>query len=208
MVWRLNDAWPIVYYSVVDYYLEPKVAYHFLRRAFAPVLVCFERAPDGLAVWVVNDSAESVSGELAVRRMSLEGAVRGELGVEVALEAGGSRRCLDTVGLGRLAVRRELLHASFLGEEATYLLTGERHLHLPRARLEARTTAGGVELTTDTVARQVVLEAPGSTGIRFGDNYFDMAPGARRVVSVPAEPSEILVRAYNADEVRVRTRAG
>ncbi len=204
MVWRLNDAWPIVYYSVVDYYLEPKIPYYFLRRAFAPVLVCFERAPDGLAVWVVNDSAQRVSGELVVRRMSLDGLVRSELGVDVTLDAGESRRCLDTVGLGRLAVRRELLHATFLGEEATYLPMGERHLRLPRARLEARATVEGIELATDTFARQVVLEAPSCTGVLFGDNHFDMVPGARRVVSVPAEASEVRVRAYNADELRVR----
>ncbi|MDP9350583.1 MAG: hypothetical protein M3P51_03450 [Chloroflexota bacterium] len=208
MVWRLNDAWPITYYSVVDYYLEPKIAYYFLRRAFAPVLVCFERATDELAVWVVNDSAHTLSGELVVRRMSMEGGVRAELGVDVALDAGASRRCLDTVGLGRLALRRELLHTSFLGKEATYLPMGERHLHLPQARLEARTTGGGIELVTDTFARQVVLETPVMPGALFGDNYFDLAPGARRVISVPAEASEVRVRAYNADEMRVRRRVG
>ncbi|MBA2362418.1 MAG: hypothetical protein H0V86_02680 [Chloroflexia bacterium] len=208
MVWRLNDAWPIVYYSVVDYYLEPKIAYYFLRRAFASVLVCFERSLDGLAVWVVNDSAGRLSGELVVRRMSLEGSACRELGVDVALNPGESRRCLDTIDLGRLAVRRELLHASFLGEEATYLPMGERHLHLPRARLEARATAGGVELATDAFARQVVLEAPVRPGALFGDNYFDMVPGSKRVISVPTEASQIVVRAYNADEVRFRTRGG
>ena len=208
MVWRLNDAWPIVYYSVVDYYLEPKIPYYFLRRAFAPVLVCFERAPDGLAVWVVNDSAQRVSGELVVRRISLDGLVRSELGVDVALDAGESRRCLDTVGLGRLAVRRELLHASFLGEDATYLPMGERHLYLPRAWLEVRATVEGIELATDSFARQVVLEATSCTGILFGDNHFDMAPGSRRVISVPAGVTELQVRAYNADEVRVHNHTG
>ena len=32
MVWRLNDSWPIIYWSVIDYYLEPKIPYYFLRR--------------------------------------------------------------------------------------------------------------------------------------------------------------------------------
>ncbi len=208
MVWRLNDAWPIVYYSVVDYYLEPKIAYYFLRRAFSPVLVCFERTADGLSVWVVNDSAERVSGDLLVRRISLDGTVRAELSVDAALGPGESRRSLDTLGLGRLAVRRELLHATFLGEEAIYLPMGERHLQLGRARLQARATVEGVELVTDTFARQVVLEAPGISGALFGDNYFDMAPGGRRVISVPAEVSEVLMRAYNADEIRVLSRVG
>ncbi len=130
------------------------------------------------------------------------------LGTDVAFNAGASRRCLNTVGLGRLAVPRERLHATFLGEEATWLPMGERHLRLPRARREARFTTGGIELATDTFARQVVLEAPNCTGVLLGDNHLDMAPGARQVVSVPAEASEVRVRAYNADELRVREHTG
>lgn len=208
LVWRLNDAWPIVYYSVVDYYLQPKIAYHFLRRAFKPVLVCFERAPNGLAVWVVNDSAQKVSGDLVVQRMTFDGVLHSEVVIEVTLAPGEARRCLDTGGLGRLAVRRQLLEATFLGEQATYLAMGERHLHLPPARLEARVTAGGIELTTDAFARQVVLEAPGSEGVLFSDNHFDIAPGRRRLVTVPTGVTQIRVRAYNADELQVSHHSG
>ena len=43
MVWRLNDSWPIVYWSIIDYYLEPKIAYYYLRRSYHPVLVTFDR---------------------------------------------------------------------------------------------------------------------------------------------------------------------
>ena len=32
MVWRLNDSWPIIYWSIIDYYLEPKIPYYYLRR--------------------------------------------------------------------------------------------------------------------------------------------------------------------------------
>jgi beta-mannosidase len=43
IVWRLNDSWPMIYSSVIDYYLEPKIAYYFLRRAYEPVLVACQR---------------------------------------------------------------------------------------------------------------------------------------------------------------------
>ena len=61
MIWRLNNSWPIIYYAVVDYYLEPKIAYSFIKRAYAPVLVSFERTPDAIHVWVTNDSPQEVS---------------------------------------------------------------------------------------------------------------------------------------------------
>ena len=32
-IWRLNNTWPMIYMSVVDYYLEPKFPYYFLKRS-------------------------------------------------------------------------------------------------------------------------------------------------------------------------------
>jgi beta-galactosidase/beta-glucuronidase len=46
IAWRLNDSWPMIYSSVIDYYLEPKIAYYFLRRAYKPMLVSFEKTQD------------------------------------------------------------------------------------------------------------------------------------------------------------------
>jgi hypothetical protein len=214
LVWRLNDAWPINYYSVVDYDLVPKIPFYFLRRAYTPVLVCFERTPDRLAVWIVNDSPAPVAGRLHVRRLRFDGALvgyplgerSGVLEIDVALQAGGTRRILDTVELGPIRVCDEFLQASFAGQEATYLLVGERYLHLPRARLQVDRVDGRLEITTDVFARQIVLEAPGASGATFEDNYFDLAPGQRRAVNVidPAGGGQVVVQAYNADPVSIQ----
>lgn len=203
MIWRLNDAWPILYFSVVDYYLTPKIAYYFLRRAYAPVLVCFDRTPDSLAVWVVNDSPQPVTGVLQLRRLDLDGTVRGEVAVEVTVAAGESRRCLETVDLGPLVLRHECLAATFAGSVVTHLLIGERYLHLLPAHLQVVPTGDGrIELTTDVFARQVALEIPGRPDTLFEDNYFDMAPGQRRTIAVWGEPRDVRVQALNQELTR------
>jgi beta-mannosidase len=196
----------------VDYDLVPKIPFYFLRRAYTPVLVCFERTPDRLAVWVVNDSPAPVTGRLCVRRVRFDGAVvgyplgerSGILERDVALQPGEAQRVLDTVALGPIRVRDELLQASFAEQEATCLLVGERHLQLPRARLAVRQINGRIEVSTDVFARQVVLEAA-ADGVRFEDNYFDLAPGQTRVVNIVehAATGGIVVRAYNANPVSV-----
>ncbi len=213
LVWRLNDAWPINYYSVVDYDLVPKIPFYFLRRAYTPVLVCFERTPNRLAVWIVNDSPAPVAGQLRVRRLRFDGTIvgyplgerSGVLEREVVLQPGEAKRFLDTVALGPIRVRDELLQASFAEQEATCLLVGERHLHLPHARLKVRKMHGQIEVSTDVFARQIVLEALAVPAARFADNYFDLAPGHTRAVNIVdhAETGAIVVRAYNADPVSV-----
>ncbi|MCX6906117.1 MAG: hypothetical protein NTW03_22085, partial [Verrucomicrobia bacterium] len=180
IAWRFNDTWPMIYSSVVDYYLEPKIAYYFMRRAYEPVLVCFEQTPDKICVWVVNDSSQPVAGKLLVQRLNFNGKAQGRLQTEVTVKPGQAKRCLDTTGLGEISLRSEFLHATFAGHEATCLLIGERYLHLPAAHLTVRQANDHIEITTDGFARQVELQWDGVTGAVFEDNYFDLVPGQTR----------------------------
>jgi len=200
MVWRLNDSWPIIYWSVIDYYLEPKIAYYFLRRAYEPVLISFERTPDKISVWVVNDSPRPASGSLAVRRRRFDGRTLGEVQAQVNVAPGEARRILETTDLGPVVMRSEFLHASFAGREATCLLIGERYLHLPPARLETRRVADRIELTTDNFAYQVFLEMPGVTGAVFEDNFFNLPPGGKRSIRLvdPAGGTSVRIGALNS----------
>lgn len=205
MVWRLNDSWPIIYWSVIDYYLEPKIPYYYLRRAYDPVLVTFEQTPDEIFVWVVNDSPDPVAGTLSVSRRTFGGDTRGKLQAEVKLEPGRAKRCLSTTAFGPVVMRREFLEASFAGREVTRLLIGERYLHLPPPGLTARVVGGKIEIATNSFARQVTLEMDGVTGAVFEDNFFDLSPGRKRTIAVidAAAGRRLTVRALNAPPIRL-----
>lgn len=43
LVWQLNDCWPTVSWAIVDYFLNPKLAYHSIKRALAPLALGVER---------------------------------------------------------------------------------------------------------------------------------------------------------------------
>src|SRR5690606_11891788 len=53
--WMYNDCWPAVGWSIVDYYLRPKVSYYYNRRAFAPVIVSFKQLEDRVQAYVSSD---------------------------------------------------------------------------------------------------------------------------------------------------------
>jgi beta-mannosidase len=63
MFWQLNEPWPAISWSVIDYYRRPKEAYHALRDIYNPVLVSMRydlrRHEPGeivpIEVWVIND---------------------------------------------------------------------------------------------------------------------------------------------------------
>ena len=205
MLWRLNDSWPVIYMSVIDYYLEPKIPYYFVKRAFEPVLVSFEQTADRIHVWVVNDSPKPVSGTLTLRKMDFRGETLNEMSVPVTLNPGESRRCLDETPMRSVVLRRQFLTAEFNGHKAIHLVEAERYLHLPDAKLKVRKVAGGIEITSDVFARQVAIEAAGVAGAVFSDNHFDMLPGETRVVKVleAAGAESLRVQAVNAGAVSV-----
>jgi beta-mannosidase len=63
MFWQFNEPWPAISWSVIDYYRNPKLAYHKLKEVYNPVLVSLKyelrRYEAGEVVpiegWIVND---------------------------------------------------------------------------------------------------------------------------------------------------------
>jgi beta-mannosidase len=44
LIWQLNDCWPATSWSIVDYYLRPKLAYYMVKRELAPITVGMKRS--------------------------------------------------------------------------------------------------------------------------------------------------------------------
>ena len=43
LVWQINDCWPVTSWSICDYYLRPKHAYHTVKREMAPISIGMTR---------------------------------------------------------------------------------------------------------------------------------------------------------------------
>ena len=204
-IWRLNDAWPIIYMSLIDYYLEPKIPYYYTRRAYHPVLLTFEQTPDRICTWIVNDSPEAVEGTLVLKKMDFNGRVLGQLSKKTRIYPGESKRILDAAPLRTIVFNKEFLVAEFNGQVQTLLLNGERYLHLPEAHLSVTETSNGIEISTDKYARQVFLENRDGPNDIFEDNYFDLVPGQTRTIRIkPQKTSQkILISSINTPSIEI-----
>ena len=70
LYWQLNDAWPVVSWSSIDYYGNPKVFYERLKTLYAPVLLSLDRKDYG--VFVTSDLMRSIDGTLTITVCDLE----------------------------------------------------------------------------------------------------------------------------------------
>lgn len=68
LVWMLKDFVPGAGWGVIDANGQPKPAWHALRRAFRPVQVALtDEGLNGLAIHLINETAETVHGRLELR---------------------------------------------------------------------------------------------------------------------------------------------
>ncbi len=75
IVWQLNDNWPVVSWAAVDFDEHRKPLWYALREAFRPRLATIQPRGDGLALILLNDTAETWAGRITVTRQSFNGAV-------------------------------------------------------------------------------------------------------------------------------------
>jgi beta-mannosidase len=76
LFWQLNDCWPGISWSVLDYNLRPKASYYAVRRAYSPILCAFDEVQDqAITISVVNDTLHELSDTVIVQMMEFSGKI-------------------------------------------------------------------------------------------------------------------------------------
>jgi beta-mannosidase len=194
LVWQLNDCWPVLSWSVLDYYGFGKAGYFYLKRVFAPVLASF-RADEqgGVELWITNDRLTPLTDTLTVRLGQFDGELVWVEQVEVQVAEQASR-VVARWGADRLgaSANRYLSVRS-----ATDQFPANRHFFAPIKDLKRVAVSPEVTVTRTGAHRlQVELVAPADgfvyfvhlfvaqEGTRYSDNYLDLEPGERRAIEI------------------------
>ena len=72
--WQLNDCWPVVSWSSMDYTGQWKALHYALADdLYKTFLISMKEEKDSLNVWVVSDSVKDVNARLTISLMSFDG---------------------------------------------------------------------------------------------------------------------------------------
>jgi len=193
LFWQLNDCWPGLSWSVLDYYLFPKAGYFYAKRVYAPVLASFKEEEDGVSLWITNDTLEEFSDTVTVFHGDFAGRKLYEemLAVRVPANASVKVRHFSLDELGTEDPRREYLAVcspSGRFYDNRHFFVEVKDLVRPKPDLKVEIAKGRdgkyeVRVATDVYAYFVKLVVP-IEGTKFSDNYFDLFPGQERVIEV------------------------
>ncbi len=208
LYWQLNDTWPAISWSSIDYFGRWKALHYAARRFYAPVLLSAGRAGNRITLHLTSDLREPVEGAVAWQLEDLNGRViqRGEQPVRLAPLESALAADLDfSAEVNPKTARKTILVASFLRDGkavSTQVVpfVRDKHLDLQDPHLDAELTRNGdrftISVTAVSLARFVELSFQDQETI-FTDNYFDL-PAGRTVevsASLPAGWSEGQARA-------------
>jgi beta-mannosidase len=195
MFWMYNDCWPAVSWSVVDYYLRPKIAYYYVKRAYNPVILSFAPGEDGVSAWVTNDTFLPVHGSLELVLVTFgEGKKKiDEIPINVPANASQmvwkqSTGLFDGVSPDKQCLAGLLVLNKTVTAQSTWFFDTFRNIRFPDAELRVRRQNIGegryrMMIYSEEYARTVAITNVPER-VRVSDNYFDLIPGQEKEILI------------------------
>ena len=211
LYWQLNDSWPVVSWSSIDYYGNWKAMHYQGKRAFAPILLNAFKEGNELCIYTLSDELDAVKNTtLQLKVMNFEGKVLNQKTVKGEVPANSSvvycKEDYATLAADPsntfLLMTLKSSQGQILSEEIYYFnYPKDQNLPETQIRTKIKQLDGRCEITLSAkqLARDIFIEIP-VQGARYTDNFFDLLPGQTKKIVITsdqikkAEPLEIKIR--------------
>ncbi len=198
--WQLNDNWPGISWSSVDYSGNWKALHYAARRSFDDVLLSADHSGGQLQIHVSNETQGSVSGRLRINSAATDGAVLFSYAQEISVgKLDSSLICafpVEQLSAGR-PLRDFVVHACLDTDSGdkkitTFAFVPFKHLSLAPPSLEVSRTADarGVPCYSISCERPALFVEARARGADtpLSDNFFHLVPGEPYLVR-PLNPA-------------------
>ena len=198
LVWQLNDCWPCVSWSIVDYYLRPKVAWYAIKRECRPINFSVSRDTKAgkeatFAVWGTNMTTQVQVCRATLRLYDIDsGKITksydfGELQLS-------PNRSADSEFLQEAVKAAENLAASvefsFTGSDQNLRCSADwpqplKYIDFRNRGVNYVIKDETIVLASEKPTKGVILDVEGDddSGLEWSDNGFDIMPDETVVVT-------------------------
>jgi beta-mannosidase len=183
LYWQLNDCWPVISWSGLDYYGRWKALHYFVKKAYEDIHVAFSSYDENINVHVISDVQETIKGSLTVRLLNFNGTIQQADTLELFLKAGENRMAFSA----EYAVSdssQQFVHAVFRQQdrvisENLHFFVSPKSMALEKSEIEMHVQPENasfiIRLQSPQLVKNLYLYS-GQEGF-FTDNFFDLMPG-------------------------------
>jgi beta-mannosidase len=197
LFWQLNDCWPGISWSSIDYFGRWKALQYYARRFYDNLLVSPHVEDGTVAVYVVSDRTEAVTATLTVKLEAMDGTILTESTQKVQVPPLSSAVYMKTsmeelllarhaepaktVLVADLTVGRESVSSNIL------YFAAPKDLQLAPQFIDRTLVQDGkgyrLKLSAKSLAPGVYISF-GDLDAKLSDNYFDLLPGEPHFVEI------------------------
>ncbi len=198
LYWQLNDSWPVVSWSSIDYFENWKAMHYEAKRAFAPIIINAIKEGENLNFYAISDKLEDYNNvTLELKTIDFNGKVLSKEIVKGDIKANCSA-LFHKADFNKIAKspRNSLLVITLkdkngkLINKDQYFFNYPKDLDLPKAKIVSSLKKKDGEyvltLKSNSLAKDLFIEIP-VQGARFSDNFFDLLPGETKVVTIKSD---------------------
>ncbi len=183
LIWQLNDPWPGVSWSIIDYSLLPKASYYFVKRVYSPTIASFRFDQGQLELWISNSGFNPVADDVTVEILSVgSGQMFMEHRLKIEADPWSSQCVWSSSVESPLYDSVAMVHsARQMFPDNRFFFAPIKDLPLTSPQLAMSVTethddgSATLEIVADSYAYLVQLSSA-DPGVHFDDNYFDVAP--------------------------------
>jgi beta-mannosidase len=201
---QLNDCWPTISWSTIDYFGRWKPAHYTVRKSFTNVLIIPQHSAGSLKVFAVNDSLSSLEAELRLKVIDFDGkqlwnetdtVLLKPDTVQMLWQAREDKVCPAMLKSKVFMLAQLWIKGKVLSENLLYF-TDPKYLDLPvpdiSYKINGKLDHYELIMVTNKFAKNVVLDTF-EKDARFSNNNFDLLPGRKLRISVnyPGTPEEL-----------------
>lgn len=206
IIWQLNDCWPVVSWSGIDYYGRWKAQQYYTKRFYSSVLISVEEEEDSFDLYVVADGTEQRSGKIEWHLTDGEKVfVRGEVAFENASDE--SKKLLSRK-LPPFDEKKCYLVTKFEGNVTVTLFSLAKDFDFALPKISVSTKEEDdfyeISLLSDSMAKGVCLDMKNRDGV-FSDNFFDLEKGVEKRVVLPKSDTDAESLAVLQEELFIKT---
>lgn len=199
LFWQLNDPWPVISWSAIDFYGSRKAFWYQAKKSFQDILISFQKENNEYKIWLNNDIPKDIIGTLDLKLLSFEGKEIWKQSRTITLEKNSSKvyekivtssfKNDDLVKCFLMATFSPLASTDNISAHFFFIAPKNLGLTKPKIRVK-KIDDKTIELTSDVLAKDVYLNNKNGN---LSDNYFDLLPNEKKYITSenPIEIKEI-----------------
>jgi beta-mannosidase len=205
LYWQLNDAWPEISWSGIDYYGNWKPLQYAVRRIYQAQVVTHQLRGDSCFIYTLSEAGDSINPHLRIRVMDF-------FGISVldtsfaALQNGAASKLQYRLSTKDLSPQNQFIVVEYfsgadsLVSRELIFLVKDKDLNLPQTppqiitRYKYKEHRLIIEIESRTLIRNLWFIRSDGKVARFSDNNIDIIPGEQRSIYLKTEDKDVHLR--------------